>query len=399
MNEKKVLFCFHNTDKYSGATRSLIDIIENLEKKSTVKIIVAFPYSTGSAVDYFKKKNIPIIILYYRELAYQISQNFLLKIVLYPLRIVRYYRMHYEIIRRKKELRNLKLDAVYTNTSTIFAGALINRYLKIPHIWHLREFREEDHGTKFFFGNGKFYHYLKYNTNQVIVISNAMREKILEQCNISDKLNVIYNDINENNINPRIDWKSYDCIKCLTTGTIEPGKGQLDAIKGVLYAKKRGVNIKLDIAGKEEGQYYSLLKKYINDLHANDVIHFLGFVKDLKEIRHNYDIAIVPSYNEAFGRVTIEGMLSQLLVIGAAAGGTKELISDGDTGILYHPGNYLELGNILFEINNNRSTIKKIGINGYNYALNFTKGRCADEIEKLIGKVVNNRCKNNENSN
>ncbi len=49
------------------------------------------------------------------------------------------------------------------------------------------------------------------------------------------------------------------------------------------------------------------------------------------------------SQSEAFGRVTVEAMMSGCLVIGANSGGTMELVSDNETGLLYTSGDYSDL--------------------------------------------------------
>jgi hypothetical protein len=42
---------------------------------------------------------------------------------------------------------------VYTNTVTIYFGALIAWVLRLPHIWHFQEFGYEDHRLRFFCGD------------------------------------------------------------------------------------------------------------------------------------------------------------------------------------------------------------------------------------------------------
>lgn len=50
-------------------------------------------------------------------------------------------------------------------------------------------------------------------------------------------------------------------------------------------------------------------------------------------MRKKIDVELVCSRSEAFGRVTIESMMSSNPVIGANTGGTKELIIEGLTVI------------------------------------------------------------------
>ena len=51
------------------------------------------------------------------------------------------------------------------------------------------------------------------------------------------------------------------------------------------------------------------------------------------------DILIVPSKNEAFGRVILEGMRADIPVIATQIGGIPEIIEDGYNGLLIDYGN------------------------------------------------------------
>ena len=60
-----------------------------------------------------------------------------------------------------------------------------------------------------------------------------------------------------------------------------------------------------------------------------------GFVKDVKRLLAEADVGIIASEYEGFGLVTVEYMLAGLPVIGRRSGATPEIVSDGESGILY----------------------------------------------------------------
>lgn len=72
-------------------------------------------------------------------------------------------------------------------------------------------------------------------------------------------------------------------------------------------------------------------------------IQFIGPQSDIKQLYRDTDIVLMCSQSEAFGRVTVEAMMSGCLVIGANSGGTMELVSDNETGLLYTSGDYSDL--------------------------------------------------------
>ena len=98
---------------------------------------------------------------------------------------------------------------------------------------------------------------------------------------------------------------------------------------------------------------------------------------------------------EAFGRVTCEYMAAHLPVIGAASGGTVDIIADGETGFLYKPGvpeKLAEKMQILIEDKRNgASLMKKMGEAGYNrVSTEFTVRKNTDSIYKLFCNAVEN---------
>ena len=107
------------------------------------------------------------------------------------------------------------------------------------------------------------------------------------------------------------------------------------------------------------------------------------------EIRKNMDLELVCSRCEAFGRVTIEAMMSMIPVIGANTGGTKELIKQGYNGLLYEKGDFEDLANKIEELYKDRSKIREMGKNAYDYSKGFTSERNAINIYNIYEKIVN----------
>ncbi|MFE4714637.1 glycosyltransferase family 4 protein [Paenibacillus sp. NPDC056722] len=385
-----VLFVFHNSDYYSGATRSLIDIIESYLDKKTVNIVTLFPKTEGTAIDYLLRKDIKVINCFYTELVASINQPLIKKIVAFPYRFARMLISIISIYRLKSLISDLKFDAVYTNTSVIFVGGFLNKFFKIPHIWHFREFRREDQQIDFFFGEKYFYKFANKYANKIIVLSKSMFQK--NQLYIKpEKLQVIYNDISPSYINPKKKFNlSKSNIQLLIAGTLSEGKGQLEALKALKILLDGGYEITLNIAGNTDCEYYKILEDYVFDNNMSENVIFHGLRKDMNELRKSMDIGLVTSKSEAFGRVTVEGMLSSLAMIGQNSAGTSELIKNNETGLLYEPGNIEALAENIKYLYESRSEMERISVNGYNYAVdNFTKGKCSNTVLELVLEALN----------
>lgn len=379
-----IAFIFHDAFLFSGATRSLLDIIDEVSKNKKFELVAIFPVNKGDAIDHLKNKNIKIICSKYSFIRYCFNSksilNFLRKAKLYYKYVQSVFKIKYELVPIIKELN---VDVVYTNTSVITVGALINKYCSIPHIWHFREFGEEDQHRKTMFGEYLYYKLVNNHSNRVIVISKALLSKYEKRVQ-NRLLYQVYNDISPKYINYCKKNTEKDALDILIVGAIIEEKGQDQVIKAVSYLINKGLNIKLSVVGEPKGDYYNSLVKYVTDNGLEQKILFLGVIKDLCEIRKKSDVGVVTSKSEAFGRVTIEGMLSCMTMIGADCCGTSELIKDNETGMLYTFGDYVELSKKIEYLYHNRNEINKLGTKGYEFALQFTKGNCAHSIENMV---------------
>ena len=97
------------------------------------------------------------------------------------------------------------------------------------------------------------------------------------------------------------------------------------------------------------------------------------------------DVGIICSQNEAFGRATVEYMLSSMPVIGAKGSGTEEIIRHEINGYLYQGGEVDQLAGYMKKMIMDRNVVKEKGQNAYVYAQeNFTSERTAEQIYQVI---------------
>lgn len=106
-----------------------------------------------------------------------------------------------------------------------------------------------------------------------------------------------------------------------------------------------------------------------------DVVEFVGFVSDMKTLRENCDVELVCSKKEAFGRVTIEAMLSSNPVIASNAGANPELVRDGENGFLYTYNVADDLAKNMEKFIGNVELLKKMGEKACNMAKTILQQR------------------------
>ncbi len=118
-------------------------------------------------------------------------------------------------------------------------------------------------------------------------------------------------------------------------GQISAHKGHEDAIAAL---RQLGDGYRLIIAGKGKEEYIAQLR----ERSAGLAVEFAGFV-EFQDFYSRIDILLVPSWEEPFGIVLLEAMASGAPVISTAAGGPREIIESGKSGILVSPKNPVEL--------------------------------------------------------
>lgn len=100
------------------------------------------------------------------------------------------------------------------------------------------------------------------------------------------------------------------------------------------------------------------------------------------------DAILMCSKREAFGRVTVEGMLAGKPVIGANSGGTLELIQDGITGLLYTSGDPKALAEKIRYLYENPDTATHVGENAKAWAeTSFTRDRYRKDVLEAFGSL------------
>lgn len=282
--------------------------------------------------------------------------------------------------------KKLKIDIIHSNSTVINIGGIVSKLTKIKHIWHIREFAEEDHNLKFVLNRKKSLDFMNKYSIKIIAISKAIINKY--KYDFSDeKVKLIYNGVEIVK-----DCKKYTDninINILLAGAIKKNKGQMQAVLAINDLIKDGYkNIILNLAGNEEDGYGDVLRKFIKENGIQDNVIFLGFRDDLSKIRSKMDIELICSKKEAFGRVTVEAMMCGNPIIGANTGATKELIKNEFNGLLYQEGNIEDLKNKIKILIKNPKDREIMGYNGRKMAVEkFTAEKNCNEIIKLYNSV------------
>jgi glycosyltransferase involved in cell wall biosynthesis len=282
-------------------------------------------------------------------------------------------------------VRAFQPDVVVTNTVTIPTPALVAKLMGIPHVWYIHEYGDLDHGLRYDFGVEASMRYINFTSDRVIVNSKAVKKHFQSWINPRlMKLCYYAMDIPmERDILNVRDDKTFNIV---VVGRKQRGKGQEDAIRAVAILRDAGCELRLTlIGGGGSSEYGAYLKSLVQTRELADTVCFIDHTDDPHRFYLEADVALMCSRREAFGRVTIEAMKHGVPVIGAASGGTEELIRDGWNGRLYHPGDEKDLAAILLELYGNRQQIIIMGNLARKWSrTRFTRARYAAELDSVF---------------
>lgn len=325
----KILYITHETE-LNGASKSLLELIDYIKGKGIYPIVV-LP-DKGKMKRELAGRKIDARVITYRRCVYRgkFSLRDYMNYYVYDLKAV------WELV---KIIREESIDIVHSNSLAVDAGAAAAYLAGIPHVWHCREYMEEDFNFKYI--NPLINRWLIRKSNCRISISAGIMEKIERTYGVRSVR--MYNGIDARQyFSPiRSFPETAPKNRLLIAGAVSEGKGQWDAIRAVEILNKRGIHVDLSIVGDGDPHYLKELRKYISHHHFEDCITFTPYTKELQKLRLESEIVLVCSRMEAFGRVTAEAMMAGKVVIGASTGGTAELIgSYEERGYLYtwnHP--------------------------------------------------------------
>ncbi|HSW12341.1 MAG TPA: glycosyltransferase [Solimonas sp.] len=116
-------------------------------------------------------------------------------------------------------------------------------------------------------------------------------------------------------------------------------------LQGLRLALDRGLRVRALVGG--DGPERERLQRLCHKLGLESQVEFLGWVADAGRFYEAIDLFCVPSRDEPFGIVVLEGFAHGTPVIAAAVGGPRELIEDGINGGLFRPGDSASLADAL----------------------------------------------------
>lgn len=368
-----------------GANRSLLNLMLDMRNRYAIEPFVLMPYG-GDIEEVLIKNDIQYRILKHYIWEYEAEEN---SPIFTPFAHTKEKVLNYYLFKKCYDvIKNQKIDIIHTNTSIEHLGAYLAKRMKVPHVWHCREYGKLDYNTSFIYD--KSYVSAQFEeAAAVVAISNSIAEYYKNNIFAGRNIQVIYNGV-DNTFSMNHFSSSDGVINFCCVGVLRETKNQLEVLKAVNVLKSISDKpFVVHFLGDGHESYIKQMEKYISANRLEKYIKMWGYRKDVQDILKKMQVGIVPSLHEAFGRVTVEFMMEKMPVIGANTGGTIELICNNVDGYLYQVGDHEDLASYMAMYLENPKLIIEHGHSGYVKAsVEFRKQKNTDMIKKLYESLL-----------
>ncbi len=295
--------------------------------------------------------------------------------------------------REAKRFTKEGYDLVYVNVEEHPFGGYLAEELGLPCVWHFRgRFTKKNyymHRQERFFGGER---------SHVIVISNQMKQDLPHISHIPDeRIYMVHNGLEWEEHAPSAQDRSRG-IHAVLCGRINAAKGHKDAIAATALLHEEGYDLHLHIVGDTSiasDAYLEELRAAIASHKLEAYVTFEGHISDMPAFREGMNIELMCAVCEPFGRVTVEGMRSGLVVIGANTGGTVDIIEDGVNGLLYQQGNPADLAEKLRRVIDDEALAARLASDARAFSrTHFT----AEANTRAINEILENAVKEAKNA-
>ena len=318
----KVLYISNEDRNIGGSSVSLKAMLESL--RGEVDPVILFR-EEGPACDYFRKDGYNCTVIPFRRATFHASG--IERILRFLPHAATTAIVQARCIRRARKLFS-NIDLVHSNSGTIDIGLRIAAVLRVPHVWHIREYLDLGLHARPFLGWGHWQRNI-VRSDAVIAISKGLFDHLhLEGhrsghcipdavCRAEDAILI---------------RKKEPCIVFLA-GIVSELKRPDEAVR--IFAKAGLPDHRLKIVGSLPEGMESKLEAVAGESGIADRIDYIPFTENIKELLSQVAALLVCTEYEGLGRVSIEAMFYGCPVIARNSGGSADVLDGGRYGQLY----------------------------------------------------------------
>jgi glycosyltransferase involved in cell wall biosynthesis len=190
--------------------------------------------------------------------------------------------------------------------------------------------------------------------DRIIALGDAVRDELIAKGLNAGRMRVVTNGTIGGARRPKKpeSTRTLNHPAIATVAGLHPRKGVSDLIDAFAITAEGHDSCELYIVG--DGPDRDLLEAKAGSLPCANRIHFLGYLKDPREVLASTDIFVLASYAEAFPLVLCEARHMECAIIATTVGGNSQALDGGKCGLLVEPGRPDELAQSLSKLLNNK---------------------------------------------
>lgn len=183
-------------------------------------------------------------------------------------------------------------------------------------------------------------------------------------------------------------------LRLLYAGSLVPHKGVHVAIDALGELARQGAlaGTQLTIVGSGRPDYEAMLRRMVAEQGLAESVRFGGRVarSAMPAQLAAHDVLIFPSeWPEPLARITQEAMASGAVVAGTVTGGTGEILVDGETGLVFPPGDAAALAQCICRLQADPDLYARLSRNARRRVEEkFSFARMLDQVERVLGEAA-----------
>jgi glycosyltransferase involved in cell wall biosynthesis len=274
---------------------------------------------------------------------------------------------------------------VHTNTSVTLGGQAAARVAGVPHVWHVREI---------YAGFERWwpaYRRLLGRADSLPCVSQATADQFEAPAPVEvlhDGLARDPHPADRAAARAELDLPE-DAFVAAVLGRISDWKGQDVLVRAVAEAPG-AVALIAGQAWRGEERRERELRELAAALGVADRVRLIGFRDDADTVLGAADVVCVPSTSpDPLPNAALEAAAAGRCVVASAHGGLPEIVRDGETGVLFAPGDAAALARALRDLAEDPARRERLGAAAaLDVRERFAPARFLDGLQSLYDRVA-----------
>lgn len=184
-----------------------------------------------------------------------------------------------------------------------------------------------------------------------------------------------------------------DALHIAFAGIVQQYKGPQILLKALFILREQGIPFTATFAGTTTNEnFYNSLVSLVESAGMSDRIRFVGFLDrdQLRDMFWEHTVYVQPSiFEEPFGISHVEAMASGVVTVTSGTGGSKEIVTDGISGLHFRSEDAVSLAEQLRYLYENPTEMDRLRRAGQEKVMKrFDNVRSVDRLEEIFAELL-----------